>query len=229
MDWLGLTGSIGLEASNDANNAYIPLAFTGNPIVFGGGNVGIGTPAPGTNLDVESAAPYPGIAVGNGKTIDAEMFGTCGNYACGNLSLYNAGTGMVRFSADPGIPNYINNGQNVGIGTTNPQHLLHVAGTIGAEEVIVSSTGADYVFEPVYRLAPLSEVDRYINENGHLPDIPSADEMRQKGLGVGDMQAKLLAKIEELTLHMIQAEKENRELRERIVRLEAQTNQREIR
>jgi hypothetical protein len=122
-------------------------------------------------------------------------------------------------------------GGNVGIGTTNPQHLLQVAGTIGAEEVLVTSTGADYVFEPGYRLKPLSEVAKYIEANHHLPDIPSADEVKQKGMGVGDMEAKLLAKIEELTLHMIQAdernnrlEKQNQELIERIARLGTQTS-----
>ncbi|HLJ16493.1 MAG TPA: hypothetical protein VKV15_18480, partial [Bryobacteraceae bacterium] len=117
---------------------------------------------------------------------------------------------------------------NVGIGTTNPQHLLHVAGTIGAEEVFVSSTGADYVFGPGYRLASLSELDTYIKANHHLPDIPSQAEVQSKGVGLGEMQAKLLAKVEELTLHMIQAgersdrlERQNRELQERIARLEA--------
>ncbi len=102
----------------------------------------------------------------------------------------------------------------VGIGTTSPQQLLDVAGTMAAREIIVTTSGADYVFDPNYRLAPLSEVDRYIKENGHLPDIPSAEEMRQKGASVGEMQAKLLAKIEELTLHMIEVEKENQQLRE---------------
>jgi hypothetical protein len=126
---------------------------------------------------------------------------------------------------------------NVGIGTTNPQHLLQVAGTIGAEEVLVTSTGADYVFQPGYHLRPLSEVAKYIEANHHLPDIPSADEVKQKGMGVGEMEAKLLAKVEELTLHMIQQdkedrelrdhmtqqEKENRELRDRIAQLESRT------
>jgi hypothetical protein len=111
---------------------------------------------------------------------------------------------------------------NVGIGTTNPQHLLHVAGTIGAEEVLVTSTGADYVFEPGYRLKPLSEVASYIQTNHHLPDIPSADEAKQKGMGVGEMEAKLLAKVEELTLHLIQQDKENRELQARVTQLEKQ-------
>ena len=105
---------------------------------------------------------------------------------------------------------------NVGIGTTNPQHLLHLAGTIGAEEVLITSSGADYVFAPGYRLKPLSEVASYIEANHHLPDIPSAEEVKQKGMGVGEMEAKLLAKVEELTLHMIQQEKDNRELRDQM-------------
>jgi len=117
---------------------------------------------------------------------------------------------------------------NVGIGTTSPAHMLHVAGTIGAEEVIVSSTGQDYVFDPGYKLAPLSEVSKYIDEHHHLPDIPSAAEVQKNGVGLSEMQGKMLAKIEELTLHMIQAdernnrlEKRNRELQERVARLEA--------
>jgi len=84
----------------------------------------------------------------------------------------------------------------------------------------VTSTGADYVFEPDYRLRPLSEIAGYVEANHHLPDIPSADEMKQKGIGVGEMQAKLLAKIEELTLHMIEQEKEIESLRERLARPE---------
>jgi hypothetical protein len=108
----------------------------------------------------------------------------------------------------------------VGIGTTAPQHLLHVAGTIGAQDVIVSSTGADYVFNPAYRLRPLTEVASYIKEHHHLPEIPSEAEVKEKGVSLGDMQAKLLAKVEELTLHLIQADEKNRELQERIARLE---------
>jgi hypothetical protein len=133
------------------------------------------------------------------------------------------GIGFVHFAQGSAAPSTFMNiasTGNVGIGTNNPQHLLHVAGTIGAEEVLVTSTGADYVFRPGYRLQPLSEVAAYIQANHHLPDIPSEAEVKQKGMGVGAMEAKLLAKVEELTLHMIQADKENRELRDRLARLE---------
>jgi hypothetical protein len=111
---------------------------------------------------------------------------------------------------------------SVGIGTATPQHLLHVAGTIGAEEVIVSSTGADYVFDRGYHLRPLAEVANYVKQNHRLPEVPSAKEMQEKGASVGDMQTKLLAKIEELTLYAIQAEERNRKLEERVAELERQ-------
>src|SRR5262249_42772840 len=114
---------------------------------------------------------------------------------------------------------------NIGIGTTNPQYLLSVNGQIGAKDVIVTNTGwSDYVFRPGYRLQPLSEVSAYIHATHHLPDIPSEAEVKEKGVSMADMQTKLLAKIEELTLHMIQQQKENQELRERIARLEARGN-----
>jgi hypothetical protein len=132
---------------------------------------------------------------------------------------------------------YLKNGGNVGIGTVNPQSLLAVNGTITTKEVVVTNIGwSDYVFKPGYRLLPLSEVATYVKEHHHLPEIPSEAEVKEKGVSLGDMQAKLLAKIEELTLHMIQTderltqadrrnsrlEQQNRELWDRIARLEAE-------
>jgi len=121
------------------------------------------------------------------------------------------------------------NAGNVGIGTTlAPQYKLSVNGTIGTKEVVVTNTGwADYVFKPDYQPMPLNELSSYIQEHHHLPGIPSEAEVQEKGVGLGDLQVKLLAKIEELTLHMIQTEaktkrleEDNRELQERLLRIE---------
>ncbi len=89
---------------------------------------------------------------------------------------------------------------NVGIGTTAPQSLLAVKGTITAQEVKVTSSWPDYVFADDYNLMPLAEVAAYIASNGHLPEVPSAEEVANNGLSLGASQALLLKKIEELTL-----------------------------
>jgi hypothetical protein len=110
---------------------------------------------------------------------------------------------------------------NVGIGTSSPMHKLAVHGTIKAKEVIVETTGwSDYVFAEDYALAPLAEVEAHIKEHKHLPGIPSAAHVADHGVSVGEMQAKLLAKIEELTLHQIAQEKELAALRTKVARLE---------
>jgi len=102
---------------------------------------------------------------------------------------------------------------NIGIGTANPQFMLDVAGTVRAREVKVEiNAGADHVFKPEYNLKPLAEVETFIQENNHLPEIPSEKQMQQDGLNVNEFQIKLLQKIEELTLYVIQQEKRMEEL-----------------
>jgi hypothetical protein len=101
---------------------------------------------------------------------------------------------------------------NVGIGTVNPKNLLDVNGTIHAREVKVDvNDWSDFVFQPTYKLRPLIEVEKYIKANGHLEDIPSAKEVEKNGVNMGEMQAKLLQKIEELTLYVIEKDKELKE------------------
>jgi hypothetical protein len=98
---------------------------------------------------------------------------------------------------------------NVGIGTTNPSEKLVVAGKILAMEVKVQNVPAsDYVFEPDYNLLSLDEVETFIKDNKHLPEIPSASEFKENGVGLGEMDNMLLRKVEELTLYIIQQEKE---------------------
>ena len=101
---------------------------------------------------------------------------------------------------------------NIGIGTISPSYKLDVAGTLRAREIIVNTTGADFVFADDYQLRPLSEVETFIKVNKHLPEIKSAQEMQENGVSVSELQTQLLQKIEELTLYILQQEKRIREL-----------------
>ncbi|MBK9542163.1 MAG: hypothetical protein IPO49_07540 [Bacteroidetes bacterium] len=97
---------------------------------------------------------------------------------------------------------------NVGIGTSQipSGYKLAVNGKIICEEVKVKLHTAwpDFVFKPEYKLMPLHELKQFINQNMHLPEIPSASEVEQSGNSLGEMQTKLLQKIEELTLYLVQ-------------------------
>ncbi|SCY14966.1 hypothetical protein SAMN02927916_1277 [Flavobacterium anhuiense] len=102
----------------------------------------------------------------------------------------------------------------IGIGTSNPISKLTVAGDIHSREVRVSvDAGADFVFEHNYNLPSLDAVTKYIKENKHLPEIASADEMKKEGINLSEMNIKLLQKIEELTLYVIEQSKEIKALK----------------
>jgi hypothetical protein len=101
-------------------------------------------------------------------------------------------------------------GGNVGIGTNNPGSFkLAVEGKIGAREInVLAGPGwPDYVFEKNYNLLTLPEVEDYINQNKHLPEVPAAKEMEKNGVNLGEMNMLLLKKVEELTLYVIEQEK----------------------
>ena len=193
---------------------------TGGTIYYNGGNVGIGTTNPGYELDI-----YGGNAQMRLNALNASRFifsSGSHNFGLGS-NYYVASAFDIRNETTGADVLTILNAGNVGIGTTNPQYLLSVNGTIGTKDIIVTNTGwSDYVFRPGYRLRPLSEVGAYIRAHHHLPDIPTEAEVKEKGVSMAGMQAKLLAKIEELTLHLIEMEHQNRELRERIDRLEGE-------
>ena len=129
----------------------------------------------------------------------------------GNSNVY-----INRYTSNGDVIMTAGSGQ-VGIGVDDPKYKLDVAGTIRAHEIMVSSTGADFVFANDYQLRPLSEVKAFIQENKHLPEIKSAQEMQENGVGINELQTQLLQKIEELTLYILQQE-------ERIKALEAELN-----
>lgn len=121
----------------------------------------------------------------------------------GGIKLFTAGT--PRFTIT-GIG-------NVGIGVTNPTYKLEVNGSIKTKEVNVTLAGwPDYVFRSGYNLRSLSEVENYIVNHGHLPNIPSEKEVLKNGLSLGEINVKLLEKIEELTLYLIHQNKTIEEL-----------------
>ncbi len=188
------------------------------------GNVGIGTDAPGYKLEVAGS-----IAFSSGVIRWLGSYGT-------PLQLRTAQGGAIEFYADNnGIGFYtydggwvkkvtISDGGSVGIGTTTipSGYKLAVDGKIIAEEVQVEMSGSwpDHVFADNYRLMPLCEVEAYIHTSRRLPDMPSATEVSENGVSLGEMQAKLLQKVEELTLYVIELQKENEALKERMAELE---------
>jgi hypothetical protein len=180
---------------------YIP----GNPII----KIGIGTTSPQAPLHVVGGMRVDSICDVNGqhcKTVSAG-WGAASNI----LTTPDGQTNVVS----------VNSSSNVGVGTTNPQSKFAVNGTITAKEVKVTQSGwSDYVFAEDYRLLPLDELEAYVNKEKHLPDIPAAREVEEKGLEVADTLSKQMQKIEELTLYLIQLKKENEQLKERITALE---------
>lgn len=138
------------------------------------------------------------------------------------------GTGTGVWSQVANSNNIYYDTGNVGIGTASPSELLHVAGEIYAVRVRVNTAaGADFVFEDGYQLMTLEEVEAYVKQNKHLPEIPSEQEMIDNDLQLGEFSIKLLQKVEELTLYMIEQEKQikalqakNSLLEQRLIKME---------
>ncbi|MFY7672004.1 hypothetical protein ACOSP6_13035 [Tenacibaculum sp. MEBiC06402] len=179
-------------------------------IVNSAGNVGIGTTTPSQKLHVNGDAQIESDA---GAELNLLNTSSGNNWQV--VSGYNGGfeIGLKNFNmVDAAAPFFIHPTGRTGIGTTNipADFKLAVAGKMITEEVTVKlqSTWPDYVFTNDYKLPTLKEVEKQIKENGHLANIPSAEEVSQNGIELGEMNKKLLEKVEELTLYTIQQEKE---------------------
>ncbi len=222
------------------SGAPIQINPIGNSTILNrdGGNVGVGINAPQSKLDVngfvtatmtdssinstnrvgfniselgnnvfEMSYPRNGFGTAEIKTIGAR-----------HLSIGTDNTKRIHIDGATGY---------VGIGTQNPDQKLTVKGNIHAEDIIINANvPADYVFEKYYdnysatredySMMNLDELESFIRENKHLPEIPSGNQMTQNGVTVGDFQMKLLQKIEELTLYMIAQNKELEHLKSQI-------------
>lgn len=161
------------------------------------------------NLGYNGNVDVAGTSINAGSLIVAQESGwtsTVSNqdsYMAFKTSLDGSNTEKLRISSQG----------NVGIGTSSPTEKLSVNGNIIAKKVMVKQSGwSDYVFDEKYQLTPLSELAEFIRKNKRLPDMPSAQEVETNGISVGDNQALLLKKIEELTLYMINMERRQQKL-----------------
>lgn len=178
------------------------------------GNVGIGTSAPANKLQVNGNMGLNGVIYMSGGTLysDANNMASLHNGGFVWANAANSANKMILSSTG----NLVLYG-NMDIGTTLNKRDLNVNGNIKTRKVTVTQTNwPDYVFDSSYQLRPLSQVEQFLKENKHLPEVPSAATIEKEGLNMGDNQAVLLKKIEELTLYIIEQHKEMQEMKKEI-------------
>ncbi len=200
--------SIGVHEADDAQTSNDNKVIN---IPRSTGYVGIGTLNPEYKLELNEG----NVGVKGFNTSRYIRFSEI-NYQ-GTYINYDGGSNVLHIGVhednDKNISNDKNaisiprNTGNVGIGVEDPGlWKLAVKGKIRAEEIKVDTGWADYVFKEGYDLPTLEEVERHIKEKGHLINIPSAKEVQENGIQLGEMNKLLLEKIEELTLYIIELE-----------------------
>ena len=199
-------------------------------LVGGGGNIGVGIDNPDYKMLIYSGTPESAsnntqifkLRGRNPIQVFSDEFNTDRGYIKGvtnrsQTSQFSregieigTGGGDIYLTAAGYQPALMVNGttNNVGIGTNNPAYRLDVCGTIRSKEVRVSTGWCDYVFADDYKLRSLGEVEQFIKTNKHLPDVTAGNEIETEGLEVGKVSAQMIKKIEELTLYIIDLQKQ---------------------
>ena len=194
--------------------------YTQQLVIKENGNVGIGTSTPVSKLDV--------IGQDGLRTTGYQPFITLLDNNSNRSTRMQSANGDFILHRAVGTANYstqliVKDNGNVLIGTvTDSGYKLAVNGNIRAKEIRVQTGWADYVFADDYRLRPLEEVETFIKANRHLPEIQPASEIQENGLDLAATTTKMMSKIEELTLYLIDMKKENDALKARVNLLEKQ-------
>lgn len=184
----------------------------------GSGNIFIGTSAGCEDNDVNNSiniGRYAGFTLCESNTLIIDNGETSNPLIWGDMQTdklkFHAKVGIGPGGNAPGVETFGNFPINTVGSVSLANYGLFVKGGILTEElrVILSSFWADYVFDKNYKLKPLSEVEKFIKENGHLQNVPSAKEVKENGIELGEMSKIQQEKIEELTLYIIEQNKVN--------------------
>lgn len=189
----------------------VRLFTNGSNLTIPTGNVGIGTTTPSAKLDIAQSI---GDVIRIRSTNDSSRY--IWNIPSSGERLELSTVDGTNSQTHSGVIKIIRNG-DVYMGHNDDPVTLSVNGVIKTKQVIVTNSDwADYVFEDSYKLISLNDVEQYIKENKHLPNIPSAKEIEEKGISIGEIQKKQMEKIEELTLYIIEQNHLIKELESRI-------------